>query len=304
VDLDQYEGIALQACQYDGKQVGLPVLMDSAALIYNKDLIPKPMGDFADLLEQVRELTDAKAGRWGLVLPLLSQTHIYPFVDGYGGYLFRCNREGCDPGDVGLNNEGAVKGIQLLSDLYLEGLFADELVDRATMHDYGLRAFVEGRAAVMIDGPWVIPDLADSGVNYGVTDLPALPEETDQARSLTFVHAVYASAQTAHAEETVGLLNYLAGPEGAMAIHQALGRAPVRRDIMRQPDVRQNDETRAWYDQATNGVLLPNNPELDWVWSPWTRALEEAIPGLTPSQEALDRAVEEIVEAIASTETE
>ena len=79
-----------------------------------------------------------------------------------------------------------------------------------------------------------------------------------------------------------------------IALQEALGKAPVRRDVLRQPALRENRELATWYDQAANGVLLPQAPELGYVWAPWARALDEAIPGLTPVQEALDQAVEQI----------
>jgi maltose-binding protein MalE len=68
----------------------------------------------------------------------------------------------------------------------------------------------------------------------------------------------------------------------------------VRRDILRHPALSGDRDLRVWYECAVNGVLLPQVPELGYVWAPWARALDEAIPGLKPAQEALDQAVEQI----------
>jgi arabinogalactan oligomer/maltooligosaccharide transport system substrate-binding protein len=155
---------------------------------------------------------------------------------------------------------------------------------------------------MLLDGYWVLSDVRASDVRYGVATIPKLPETSDRPRPLSIVQAVYASAYSDYPDEAIDLLNYLAGPESAPDLHRALGRVPVRRDVLRLSEFRENREIKAWRDQATIGVPLPNVPELDYVWGPWGRALDEAIPGLTPAQEALDRAVEQIKEAIGDEE--
>jgi maltose-binding protein MalE len=294
-DIRQYVDIALQACQVNGQQYGLPVLMDSVALIYNKTLVPKPPQTFEELIDLAKSLADEEADRWPLALPLLSQYHTYPFIDGYGGYIFSCSAEGCDLADIGLNNEGAVRGVQFLSDLYVEEkLFPEPLADRAVMHEHALQMFVTGKAALLIDGSWVLPQIRASQVDYGVAPIPALPDAPDSPRPLTTVQAMYVSAELTYPDQVIDLLNFVSGEQSVTTMQGILGKTPVRQDILRSKPFRENPETRAWRDQAVGGVLLPNTPELGYVWVPWGRALDEAIPGLTPTQDALDQAVEQI----------
>jgi arabinogalactan oligomer/maltooligosaccharide transport system substrate-binding protein len=294
-DVQQYTNAARQACQLQGKQVGLPVLTDSIALIYNKDLVSDPPKSFEELLTIAADLTDAKEERWGLAMPLLSQVHVYPFIAGYGGYIWNCDIGQCDLGDIGLNNEGAVRGIQFLSDLYLkEKLFSDPLADRAVMYDHALQLFVAGQAAMLIDGPWSLPEIRAHHINYGVATIPDLPEAKGPSRPLTVVYAVAASANTKYPDQAVELLNHMASAESALAMYDVLLKIPVRRDALFSPELRDNAEIKAWRDQAEIGVPLPNVPALDYVWTPWGRALDAAIPGLVPVQDALDQAVEQI----------
>jgi maltose-binding protein MalE len=294
-DAYQYMDLAMQGCQFEDQQYALPVLIDTLALIYNRDLIPEPPTTFEALLELSKDIIGAQGDRWGLVFPLLSQYHAYPFMQGYGGYIFRCQEGTCDLKDIGLNHEGAVQGVQLLSDLYLrEQIFPVSLADRATMEADALRLFSEGKAAMLLEGSWALPAIRASGIDYGVTAIPDLPEATGQVRALSIVQAMYASAYSTHPDEAIDLLNYVAGVDGVPHLQRALNRAPVRWDVMQLPEFRENRELLTWRAQASASVLLPNVPELGYVWLPWGQALDEAIPGLTPSQEALDRAVEEI----------
>jgi maltose-binding protein MalE len=310
-DAEQYADIATSASRWAGKQYALPVLIDAIALVYNRSMVPKPPESFEELLEISQSLTDAETGRWGLVLPLLSQYHVYPFMDGYGGYIFGCQTslsEGqqCDLGDIGLNNEGSVQGIQLLSDLYLGHIrtmanprspatpLPEALADRSRMHDDAVRLFMKGNAGMLLEGSWVLPELKSTGIQYGVSAIPKLPNGAQSPRPLTIVYVLAASAGSAHPAKTIEFMNYLASPEAVVAIQSALGRTPARHDILYQSALREERELRTWYDQAANGVLLPQAPELGYVWAPWARALDEAIPGLKPAQEAMDQAVDQI----------
>ncbi len=290
----QYLDAALRSCQVEGIQYGLPVLFDSVALIYNKDLIADPPQSFDELLALARAQTNPAQDRWGLVLPLLSQYHTYPFIEGYGGYTFQCDRGVCSLDDIGLNNEGAVRGVQLLSDLYLkEKLFPEPLADRTRMTSHALSLFTAGQAAMLIDGPWVEPQIKAAGIDYGVTELPALPGATRAPRPFTVFQAMYVAAGTARADESIALINHIASPKSIETLQAALGRIPARRDIVRSTAFRNNAALQGWYDQAVGGTPLPGLIEMNSLWYPWGHALDLSIPGLAPAQDALDQAVTE-----------
>jgi len=289
-----YAGVALQACTVDSKLYGLPVLMDSLALIYNRQLVSEPPASFAELVSLAKQLAGGESKKWALALPLLSQYHIYPFLDGYGGYIFGQRDGAWDLRDIGLHSEGAVRGIRYLSNLYTrENLFPDALADRAVMYSLPIELFAAGQAATLIEGAWVLPQLEARGIDYGVAPIPLLPGSEETPRSLTLVQAIYVSATSQHPQETLDLVSYLAGEESTVSLQRALGTIPVRRDLLRNAALRSDPALRTWYDLASAGVPLPNVSELDALWLPWGQALEVAIPGLTPADEALQAAVEQ-----------
>lgn len=296
LQMGKYLDVAVGACRYKDRQYCLPLLADTVALIYNKALVPDPPGSFEELIDLVKGLNDPERGRWGLVVPLMSPYHVYPFMEGYGGYVFACDRARCNPTDIGLNNEGSVRGIQLLSDLYVKKLLPDPLADRATTHDYAVRAFADGRAAMLIDGSWSLAAIRDGGVDYGVAPLPPLPGAERRPRSFVLVDALYVNSRTARLAEAVALLKELSTPESMVALQKAMGKTPVRRDVLRMAEFRTDHEMRVWREQVEWGEPLPNLPEMEAVWGPWEQALEEAIPGLVPPQDALDRAVKQVRE--------
>jgi maltose-binding protein MalE len=158
------------------------------------------------------------------------------------------------------------------------------------MHERAIQLFAEGRAAMLIDGPWVLPALRDSQIDFAVARLPALPGASSPPRPLTVVHELVANVDAEYPDQVIDLMNAIAAPDNIAALTGALNKAPARRDIVRQSQLQ---NARMWRDQAIDGVLLPPLPELDVVWTPWARALAEAVPGLRPVQEAMDQAVEQ-----------
>ncbi len=298
--LNQYLDVALQACQFDQKQVALPVLMDTVALFYNKALVSSPPTTFDEMVTMAKGLTHPKEDRWGLALPLLSPYHIYPFIDGYGGYIFRCDAGLCQVGDMGLNNEGAVKGTQLLTRLYTKDkLLAEPLADRATMHERAIALFTAGRAAMLIEGSWALSPVRASGISYGIAPIPALPDTTSPPRPLSTVQAIIVSSRTPHPSEAMDLANHIASPESALTLYQVWGKIPVRQEALRSPQFADAPDSRVWRDQIARSLPLPNTPELGYVWAPWEQALEEAVPGFTPVPDALNQAVEQITGLLA-----
>jgi maltose-binding protein MalE len=316
-----YDPLAQRASRLNGQQYALPLLMDSVALIYNRALVPKPPNTFEQFLEIARQHTEPNSDRWGLALPLLSPTHVYPFMDGYGGYIYACPLATggvppddapsspdappsdeppapvCNLEDIGLNKEGAVQGIQLVSDLYTqERIVSQALADRSQMHERAIQLFAEGQAAMLIDGPWVLPALRDSEIEFGVAGLPALPGRSQLPRPLAVVHGLTANAYTEHPTQVLELMNYIAAPESIVSLTSALDKAPARRDVLRQSKL---EHAKNWKDQAARGVLLAPVPDLDVVWTPGARALAESSPGLRPVQESMDQAVEQILEILA-----
>jgi arabinogalactan oligomer/maltooligosaccharide transport system substrate-binding protein len=289
-----YADTALQACSVGEALYCLPVLMDGLALIYNRRLLPEPPATFAELAGLAGHLGKAENVPWVLALPLLSPYHIYPFVEGYGGYIFGHSEGMWDPRDVGLDSEGAVRGTRYLSSLYTkQRLFPEPLADRAVMYSQSVQLFLQGQAATLIEGAWVLPQLESAGLDYGVAPLPSLPGGEEAPRSLVVAQVVYLSATSAHPEEARALLVHIGKTDSIVALQEALGTIPVRRDVLRSITLRTRESVRAWYDLASAGVPLPNVPELDTIWGPWIQALEVAVPGLTPVDEALREAVEQ-----------
>src|SRR5690606_37361795 len=92
----------------------------------------------------------------------------------------------------------------------------------------GGEAFGEGRAAMAMEGNWVINFLNETypELNWGVVELPAGP---GGEATMAFTVCLGVAADNEHPEESWALVNWLTGPEGAMTVgEEGFGPMPAR----------------------------------------------------------------------------
>ena len=95
----------------DNKHYGVPLAMETYALFYNKDLLPTAPDSFEKLIEATKSLTNKGAQKFGILFEPANFYFSYAFLSADGGYVFK---NGTDVNDMGLNNDGAVKGLEAM----------------------------------------------------------------------------------------------------------------------------------------------------------------------------------------------
>ena len=84
--LAEYNQDALTAFSYDGIQYGIPAVVETYALFYNKELVPEAPETMEDLMATARDLTEGDT--YGFLMEALNFYFVYPFLTGSGGYTF------------------------------------------------------------------------------------------------------------------------------------------------------------------------------------------------------------------------
>ena len=104
----------------DGTTYGAPAVIETLVMYYNKDLIQKAPTTFAELEELAKDSKYAFEGEDGKTTAFLADWtnfyYAYGLLSGNGAYVF--GKDGTDPKDVGLANEGAIKGIEYAKTWY------------------------------------------------------------------------------------------------------------------------------------------------------------------------------------------
>lgn len=284
---------SIQSQTIDGKLYGLPKSVETQILFYNKDLIAEE--DLPDSLEGWYELSQHNTSDAYAFLALFDQLYYtMGVIGGYGGYIFNQDENGNYlPEDVGLNNAGAVEAVDYVSKFYTEKLFPDGIIGEQGINV--LEAlFVEGRVQAVISGPWNLEPFTSAGLNYGVKELPLLPNG-EHMQSVAGVKSYNISSYTKNPELAEAFLLFITNEENSLVRYEETLEVPAVLALSEHPTVVENDAAEAIALQSEHAKLVPGIVQMNEVWNSMDPALQIVMNGQATAQEALDIAVQQII---------
>lgn len=278
---NQFEPVAVEAFTWGDEVYGLPYVLEAIGLFYNKALVATPPSTWDELVAAGRKVA-AQDGMYGLLIPIPDPYHTFPLLSGPGGYVFGQNDDGTlNPLDIGLNSPGAVRGMALFAELIRERILP--VVDYNTMASL----FNEGRAAMMVTGPWQFTSVREAGIDYGFTGLPAI--DGQPARPFVGVQAFMVSSFSQNkllAE--IFLTEFVATLETMAELYARDPRPPAYLPLLATID---DVDVLGVRESAADGIPMPSIPEMSAVWTAWSDAIENVANGALTPEAALNDAV-------------
>src|SRR6516225_371444 len=277
--------MSLDAVTYNNKMWGYPLALEAVSLIYNKKYVT---GKPPDQLSQVpafatelrRENPNIIPIMWDYNTPYFS----WPFLASGGGYPFRKTANGYDVRDIGVNNSGAVLGLEAIVDLIHIGV-----IPRGASYDVADQKMNAGELAMIINGPWAWANLQKSGIDFGIAALPGVGG--NPGRPFVGVLAALINRSTPNIDLAQQFIeNYIDTPEGLKAIDAAVPiGVPALKSLLYEMTAG-SSLIKTTYENAQDGVLMPNIPEMGKFWSAMAAALQIATNGQASPEVALDEA--------------
>ncbi|MDY6894868.1 MAG: maltose ABC transporter substrate-binding protein [Thermotogota bacterium] len=300
IELDKFAPSGIQAFTYEGKLYGLPYAIEAVGLFYNRDYVSddEVPTNIDDLMALAKEFTTDETVGFAVTPNDFYQT--YGFFSGYGAYVFDYDPQtGYDITDIGMNNEGAIKAGYLLKSFFDEGIMPQGM-------NYNIMdsMFMDGLAAMIINGPWAVKAYLDAGINFGV--LPLTKMELEPGKTMKPFVGVQGMMINSRSENKAFamefIINYLATAEGIYEFYIADPRLPARNDVSQiieeQGGPVPADIVAAFTESAAGGEPMPNIPAMQSVWQPMSDALNNIINGTQTPEDALNDAVSKIKAAL------
>jgi multiple sugar transport system substrate-binding protein len=233
-DLADFADNLLSPFRYHNQIYGLPKDFSTLALFYNRSALTEagisaPPQTWDDLLADAKRLTidrnqDGKPDQYGFgMLPELARQAFV--VQAFGGQVVDAQ------GYAAFATENGLKGLDLLVEQYRRDRTAARPQDVGTSS--GIEMFGQAKAAMVIEGNWAIPYLADTfpELDYGTAEVP---EINNQPGTMAYTVAYVMSHQSTHKPEAWALIAYLTGKAG-MKQWTGTGLAlPTRRSVAQQ----------------------------------------------------------------------
>ena len=278
---DKFVDFAWDAENYNGKIIGYPVAIESLSLIYNKDLLPTPPKSWEEIVELDKKFKAEKknAIMWNLAEPYFT----WPVVASNGGYVFKFADGKYNTNDIGVNNEGSQKGLQFVVDMVKNKVINADM-------DYAIAeaSFNKGETALTINGPWSWGHIEKSKINYGVAVLPTLNGKPSKA----FVGVLSAGINSASPNKDLAvefIENYLLTDDGLEQVNKdkPLGAVALK---SYQDKLAKDPRIAATMENAKNGEIMPNIPQIVAFWYAEKSAISNAVSGRQTVKQALDDA--------------
>lgn len=260
------------AVTVNGKKYAMPISIETTALYYNKDLVkevPKTM-------DELLKMASAK-GEGSFQFNINDPYTNLGFLLTNGGYVFAQKDGKYDINDIGINNAGAVKGLQTLQNLVVK----EKFMPLDITLDIAVTNFKEGKSMFYISGPWDIQQLKDSKVNFGIAEIPSIDGKPYKA--LSGIQCGFVSSKSKSQDEAWECLSYLT-KETQQGLYEK-GKTPVFKSMMDKQEVKDNENVTAFLNASKNSEPMPNIKAMDAVWEPM-KNVQRILQGEDPQKVA------------------
>ncbi len=271
---------AVDAVTFDSHIYALPETVEAITLIYNKKLIqasdiPKTSDD---LLAYAKTYQQNHPGQYGIVWNAFNDAYFQaPWVYGFGGYYVKAD------GTVGLKETGTKNAVKYIDSF--KSVFPGK-------PDYGTadQLFKDGKAAMIINGPWSVADYSKAGIDYGITTLPTVSSTGKPAAPFVGVKCLMVAANAKNVPLAVDIMKWFDNKDNEVKQAVANKEIPSNLQALQDPQVQAIEQVKQFGAEVNNGVPLPNTPYMSALWDPVSKGLEAAWTGKESADQAMDDA--------------
>ncbi|MFI9174286.1 extracellular solute-binding protein [Streptomyces lincolnensis] len=294
-DESKFQPNLIEQAKYEGKTYGVPFTTDTLALVYNKALFqkagvqaPKTWDDLKKAAATVKDKTGVD-GYWGSTQAYYAQTFLYG--------------EGTDTVDAGakkvtVDSAAAKKGYGTWLSLFSgKGLHKADTTADAYAHIQ--EAFVSGKVASIIQGPWEITNFYKGTAfkdknNLGIATVPAGSTGTAGAPTGGHNLSVYAGSDSAHQKAALKFVNFMTSAKSQTQIALKNSTLPTRDDAY-TAEVKADPGIAGFQTVLPAAQPRPALPEYSSLWGP----LDTELPQIAGGKESLDEGLGKARTAIA-----
>jgi arabinogalactan oligomer/maltooligosaccharide transport system substrate-binding protein len=297
--LDGFFPGALAGARVHGRLWGVPDNYgNDLMLIYNKRLVNRLPKDTDAWIAQLKTLTDAAQGQYGLVYDLKDPYWLIPWLGGFGGWLVD------ETGHPALATEPMVNALQFLQDLKL----VHKVVPPDADYDSAYGMFSSGKAAYVIDGAWNLDRYRGSGVDLGIAALPKVSRTGlfPSPLALGKYWFLGKGAKGPQLDAAVKFLEFMTSAQSQETWAADAGRLPSNKEAAGSKVITEDPIKSGSVTQLSKARGLEATPEMYCAWDAVRAPLSSVMDGTltaAAASEAMQQAAERCIADMDSGET-
>ncbi|MFG1983084.1 extracellular solute-binding protein [Streptomyces albidoflavus] len=281
---DDYLKQAAASTKYDGKTFGVPQVIDSVGIFYNKKLLKEAGVEVPKTLDELTEAAKAiksKTGKAALYLRGDDAYWFLSFLYGEGGDMINTKDK-----SVTIDDKPAIDAFKAVKEL-VDSKVA--VTDATNGWDNMQKAIKDGEVAMAINGPWAVTDtLAGDAfkdkANFGVAPVPA-GSKTAGSPQGGHNYAVYAGSKNLDA--SYEFVKYMSSAKVQAEVTEKLSLLPTRASVYGEPKVAENEIVQFFKPVVETAVERPWVPEGGSLFAPLQTQYTKVLTGqATPEQAA------------------
>ncbi|MER6958582.1 MULTISPECIES: extracellular solute-binding protein [unclassified Streptomyces] len=295
-DQAKFKSNLIEQAKYEGKTYGVPIVTDTLALVYNKALFakagiteaPKTWDDLKTAAATIKDKTGVD-GYWGSTQAYYAQSFLY----GEG-----TDTVDADAKKITVNSAAAKKAYGTWLGLF-DGKGLHKADTTADAYAHIQDAFVNGKVAAIVQGPWEITNFYKGSAftdkaNLGIATVPA--GSTGKAGAPTGGHnlSVYAGSDKAHQAAALKFVDFMTSETSQATIAQKNSTLPTRDDAYTAA-VKADPGIAGYQTVLSAAQPRPALPEYSSLWGP----LDTELPKIAGGKESLDKGLSNAELAIA-----
>lgn len=249
--------MAKVAATYNGKVYGYPLAAESNVLFYNKALIPTAPKTWEEVIAFAKTFNKKAENKYAIVWEVGNAYTGYTFLASFGAPLFGPN--GDDRKQHNLNSAGAIEGLTYFQNLRNQIL---DIPASDGTGDFCNAEFTEGKAAMVITGPWKINDYKKAGINFGMTTMPAFPGKSQPASTFSGVRLAFVSSYSKFPDQAKAFAKFITSKEMLQRRYELTDQIPPRKDT----NVK-NEYSKAVMEQLKYAQPMPTISQVGTFWN-------------------------------------
>ncbi len=268
--LERFQPISLETLHYQGHLYAIPESLETAALFYNKALMPTPPRTIDELFRRAKN---------GPSVAIAFNTQFFyaaGYMFGFGGRLMN------EQGLIEVASPGSARWLRFLSQM-------NKNPKMVAKSDYGKAdaLFRERKAACTVNGPWALKDYqAALGKDLGVAMLPRVG--TKNAAPFVGIKCFMFNPNSSKKNRAMALefTRFFTEKENMERMLKEAGHIPAVKTVTPV----KGSPLSFFAQQALVGTPLPAGPEMREVWTPMDRVIEEVYSNAKSPEKALSDA--------------
>lgn len=264
---------AFEFCSYEKLIFGLPFGINNLALVYNKDLIKSAPKTTKEMIKKGKELMTQKKGVYGLVYNNRNYYYHWVWVTGFDGNPFKNKK-------TTYNSVEQIKAMEFAKSLEIG---ENSIMPADLNEEMAVSMFGNGKAGMIITGPWEINEFLKKGINVGVAILPVVNETAERAKSIIGGDVLMISSNAKQIKLCYEFIDYLTSPAVQEIMFASRQFIPSVKSVYGYTSVKQSEIypiVEGFMEQAKYSYVMPREPELMvGVWAYGNSFLGESFEG-------------------------